>query len=78
MTSASAEVPGRSAPATAVVVELELDLDRAVLLQEVRDVGRHRVDPAREVRAGARVDGDARRLAGLDAPESTSSIGALT
>ena len=60
------------------VVELHLDLDRAVLLQAVEHVGGDRTTRRGEVLARARVDGDARRLARLERPESTSSIGALT
>ncbi len=75
-TSTSAEVPGSRLAASAGVVELDLDLDRAVLRLEVEHVGR---DARHARREGAGRDasrrspapaGPARRRA-----ESTSSIG---
>ena len=49
------------------VVELELDLERAVLLEAVEHVGRDLDDPGGKVLSGLRVHGDTSRLALLDA-----------
>ena len=79
ITSTSAEVPGSSAGGDRGVLELDLDLDRAVLLEPVEHVGRH-LDDARR-RSACRAASRRVTRAGWPfwiRPESTSSIGALT